>query len=104
MAGLFGMLAGMLMAGQEASWGGVAVDFLVKFLGGAAIGAAMGLAVCYIFPLLKGFTTAEITLTVALAYLSFYVGEHYFHVSGVVACDGGAPELVTGAILSRALS
>ncbi|HKP26716.1 MAG TPA: cation:proton antiporter, partial [Dongiaceae bacterium] len=29
---LFGMLSGMLMAGQEASWGGVAVDFLVKFL------------------------------------------------------------------------
>ena len=32
---LFGMLAGMLMAGQEAAWGGVAVDFLVKFVGGA---------------------------------------------------------------------
>ena len=33
---LFGMLAGMLIGGQEAAWGGVAVDFLVKFLGGAA--------------------------------------------------------------------
>ena len=32
----------------------------------------MGLAVCYMFPLLKGFVSAEITLTVALAYLSFY--------------------------------
>src|SRR4029450_9168959 len=39
---LFGMLSGMLMAGQEASWGGVAVDFLGKFLGGAAMGGARG--------------------------------------------------------------
>src|SRR6185436_12469394 len=93
---LFGMLAGMMLGGQEAAWGGVAVDFLVKFLGGAAIGGAMGLAVCYLFPLLKGFTTAEITLTVALAYLSFFVGEHYFHVSGVVACV--AAGLVVGSL------
>src|SRR5690348_9818314 len=93
---LFGMLAGMLLAGQEAAWGGVAVDFLVKFLGGAAVGGAMGLAVCQIFPLLRGFTTAEITLTVALAYLSFFVGEHYFHVSGVVACV--AAGLVVGSL------
>ncbi|HEV8390408.1 MAG TPA: cation:proton antiporter [Dongiaceae bacterium] len=93
---LFSMLAGMLLAGQEAAWGGVAVDFLVKFLGGAAVGGAMGLAVCYLFPLLKGFTTAEITLTVALAYLSFFVGEHYFHVSGVVACV--AAGLVVGSL------
>ncbi len=93
---LFGMLAGMMLGGQEAAWGGVAADFLVKFLGGAAIGGAMGLAVCYLFPLLKGFTTAEITLTVALAYLSFFVGEHYFHVSGVVACV--AAGLVVGSL------
>lgn len=93
---LFSMLVGMLLAGQEAAWGHVAIDFLVKFLGGAAIGAAMGLFVCYLFPLLKGFTTAEITLTVALAYLSFFVGEHYFHVSGVVACV--AAGLVVGSL------
>ncbi|HET6161394.1 MAG TPA: cation:proton antiporter [Dongiaceae bacterium] len=93
---LFSMLAGMLLAGQEAAWGGVAIDFLVKFVGGAAIGGAMGLIVCYVFPLLKGFTTAEITLTVALAYLSFFVGEHYFHVSGVVACV--AAGLVVGSL------
>jgi CPA1 family monovalent cation:H+ antiporter len=93
---LFSMLAGMLLAGQEAAWGHVALDFLVKFVGGAAIGGAMGLLVCYLFPLLKGFTTAEITLTVALAYLSFFVGEHYFHVSGVVACV--AAGLVVGSL------
>ncbi|HEY1384913.1 MAG TPA: cation:proton antiporter, partial [Dongiaceae bacterium] len=93
---LFSMLAGMLLAGQEAAWGHVAVDFLVKFLGGAAVGGAMGIIVCYLFPLLKGFTTAEITLTVALAYLSFFVGEHYFHVSGVVACV--AAGLVVGSL------
>ena len=83
---LFAMLSGMVLAGQEAAWGGVAADFLVKFVGGGLVGGLMGLGVCYLFPLLRGFATAEITLTVALAYLSFFVGEHYFHVSGVVAC------------------
>jgi monovalent cation:H+ antiporter, CPA1 family len=83
---LFAMLAGMLLGGQEAAWGAAAVNFLIKFLGGALLGGAMGLGVCLLFPFLRGFTTAEITLTVALAYLSFVVGEHYFHVSGVVAC------------------
>jgi monovalent cation:H+ antiporter, CPA1 family len=83
---LFAMLVGMLLGGQEAAWGAAAGNFVIKFVGGAAVGGAMGLGVCYIFPLLRGFTTAEITLTVALAYLSFVVGEHYFHVSGVVAC------------------
>ena len=93
---LFSMMAGMMLGGQEAAWGHVTIDFLVKFLGGAAVGGAMGLFVCYLFPLLKGFTTAEITLTVALAYLSFFVGEHYFHVSGVVACV--AAGLVVGSL------
>ncbi len=93
---LFSMLAGMLLVGQEAAWGGVAIDFLVRFLGGAAVGGAMGLVVCYLFPLLRGFATAEVTLTVALAYLSFFVGEHYFHVSGVVACVAAA--LVVGSL------
>ncbi len=83
---LFAMLVGMLLGGQEAAWGAAAGNFLAKFIGGAALGGVMGLGVCHIFPLLRGFTTAEITLTVALAYLSFVVGEHYFHVSGVVAC------------------
>lgn len=83
---LFSMLAGMLMGGQEAAWGAVALDFAVKFLGGGLVGGAMGLAVCLLFPALRRFATAEITLTVALAYLSFFVGEHYFHVSGVVSC------------------
>jgi CPA1 family monovalent cation:H+ antiporter len=93
---LFAMLAGMLLGGQEAAWGGVALDFAIKFIGGGLVGAAMGLGVCYLFPLLKGFVSAEITLTVALAYLSFFIGEHYFHVSGVVACVVAA--LVVGSL------
>lgn len=83
---LFSMLVGMLLAGQQAAWGAVPLDFAIKFIGGGLVGGAMGLGVCYLFPLLKRFATAEITLTVALAYLSYFVGEHYFHVSGVVAC------------------
>src|SRR5690606_2061056 len=40
---------------------------------------------CFLFAWLRGFPTAEITLTLTLAYLSFFISEHYLGVSGVVA-------------------
>src|SRR3546814_14486244 len=45
----------------------------------------MGRLASGLFIWLRGWPTAEITLTVALAYLTFYVSEHYLGVSGVVA-------------------
>jgi CPA1 family monovalent cation:H+ antiporter len=83
---LFALLLPMLLSGGEASIGGTVLKFLISFGGGALAGFAMGWAACALFPILNGWPKAEITLTIALAYLSFTVPEHYFHVSGVVSC------------------
>src|SRR3546814_11381269 len=45
----------------------------------------MGRLASGLFIWLRGWPTAEITLTVALAYLTFFISEHYLGVSGVVA-------------------
>ncbi|MBI2255957.1 MAG: cation:proton antiporter [Proteobacteria bacterium] len=83
---LFTLLLDMLLSGGEGSIAGTILRFLVSFGGGALAGFVMGWAACALFPVLNGWPKAEITLTIALAYLSFTIPEHYFHVSGVVAC------------------
>ncbi len=79
------LASGAAGAGQHLSAGGVLRDFLYTFLGGGLAGYAMGRVACWLFALLRGFPTAEITLTLTLAYLSFFISEHYLGVSGVVA-------------------
>ncbi|WP_374384643.1 cation:proton antiporter [Dongia sp.] len=83
---IFTLLLDMLLSGGDGSIGGTVGRFFISFGGGAMAGFLMGRAACALFPLLGGWPQAEITLTIALAYLSFVVPEHYFHVSGVVAC------------------
>lgn len=87
---LFALLLEMLLGGGSGGNGGgigeTVLRFLISFLGGALAGFVMARAACALFPFLGGWPKAEITLTIALAYLSFVVPEHYFHVSGVVSC------------------
>ncbi|ARP84890.1 cation:proton antiporter [Bordetella genomosp. 9] len=82
---LYSVLVGVLAGSGKMSAGQVMGDFLVSFLGGGLAGYAMGRLACMLFGLLRGFPAAEITLTLTLAYLTFYVCDHYLHVSGVVA-------------------
>lgn len=79
------LLAAIGGVGDGLSAGSVLGDFLYAFLGGGLAGYLMGRAACYLFAWLRGFPTAEITLTLTLAYLSFFISEHYLGVSGVVA-------------------
>ncbi len=82
---MFALFLGMLTGERQADvWSGVLV-FLRGFLGGLAVGYVLGRAVCWGITLLRGQRFAEITVTVAAAYLTFILGEHYLHVSGVVA-------------------
>jgi len=82
---LFGLLFAMLTAGGPADGAGALGSFFVKFAGGLAVGWAMGRVVGYVVTPLRNQPQAEITLTVALAYLAFIVAETYAGVSGVVA-------------------
>lgn len=83
---IFTLLLEMLLTGGEGSIGGTVLKFFISFGGGALAGFILGRAACALFPFLGGWPQAEITLTIALAYLSFVIPEHYFHVSGVVSC------------------
>jgi len=74
-----------MIAGTEASAGGAAVDFVKVFFGGIAVGLVASRTVAWVIGMMRNMPLVEITMTVALAYLSFLIAEHYLHVSGVMA-------------------
>lgn len=82
---LYSLLVAILVEGRDAGAAATALAFVRSFAGGAAVGWACATAACAIVLRLRGIRVAEITLTVALAYLAFVVSERYFGVSGVVA-------------------
>ncbi|HEY9279122.1 MAG TPA: cation:proton antiporter [Eoetvoesiella sp.] len=82
---LYSVLLTMLSGGAQISVGSILSSFVISFIGGGVVGFLMGRLACTLFIVLRGWPTAEITLTVAFAYLTFFVSEHYFGVSGVVA-------------------
>jgi CPA1 family monovalent cation:H+ antiporter len=82
---LYSVLVGVMVGSTQLSASNILVDFLIHFIGGVLAGFIMGRVVCYLFVWLRGWPAAEITLTLTIAYLTFFVSEHYLHVSGVVA-------------------
>ncbi len=82
---LYSVLLTVMYGGGQLSVGRVFYSFLFSFVGGGLVGFLMGRIASGLFIWLRGWPTAEITLTVALAYLAFYISEHYLGVSGVVA-------------------
>jgi CPA1 family monovalent cation:H+ antiporter len=82
---LFGLLVGFLGGGRESSLPGTAIAFIAEFAGGLGFGFVVAWLGVAILHALRGHMRAEMTLMVALAYLSFIAAEHYLHVSGVVA-------------------
>ncbi|HYE51276.1 MAG TPA: cation:proton antiporter [Azospirillaceae bacterium] len=93
---LFTLLLAMLLGRGSADPAAAALSFLVKFAGGLAVGWGLGYLACVAVAPLRNMPLSEITLTVALAYLCFILGEHYLHVSGVVAVVTAA--LVVGSV------
>ena len=87
---LFGILLGTITGQSAGGVGAGVVTFLVGFSGGLAIGFVLARAACDMLPRLHGSLAAETTVTIALAYLAYIIGEHYFHVSGVVAVASAA--------------
>ncbi|MCR6632811.1 MAG: cation:proton antiporter [Magnetospirillum sp.] len=82
---LFALFLGMLTGERQPDVLAGTLSFLWGFAGGLLFGYACGRAVCWGVTLLRGQRFAKVTVTVAAAYLSFLLGEHYLHVSGVVA-------------------
>jgi CPA1 family monovalent cation:H+ antiporter len=82
---LFIILAGVMVAGTEASAGSAAVEFIKVFFGGIAVGLVASRAMAWLIGTMRNMPLVEVTLTVVLAYLSFLIAEHYLHVSGVMA-------------------
>lgn len=82
---LFTLFLGMATGERQPDVLAGTASFLRGFAGGLLVGYVFGRLVCWGFSLLRGQRFAEITLTVATAYVVFIVAEHYLHVSGVVA-------------------
>lgn len=82
---LYSVLLGVLTKDRNWEVFIVVKDFLFLFLGGGLAGFMIGRFTCVAFKWLRGWPAAEVSLTVAVAYLSYFISEHYLHVSGVVA-------------------
>ncbi|HEY1797431.1 MAG TPA: cation:proton antiporter [Stellaceae bacterium] len=82
---LFSILIEMLTEGVRPDVAEGAKHFVIEFLGGIALGVAVGRIYGAILPWLGGSRMAEVTLTVALPYIVYLVGDDICHVSGVVA-------------------
>ena len=82
---IYSVMLGLLS--DELVWtnGLVVKSFIFLFIGGGLVGLLIGRLTCVAFSWIRGWTAAEVTLTLATAYLSYFVSEHFFGVSGVVA-------------------
>ena len=82
---LFGAFIDALQAGGGGNPGGIATSFIRDFAGGGLFGAILGRLGAAMLTKLDSAGPAEITLSVAIAYLAYVVGEDVLNVSGIVA-------------------
>ena len=82
---LFTTLLGAVRGGALPGLSQTALDIAWEFVGGAAFGALAGRLAAETVGRIDRGGPAETTITVALAYLCYTVGDEFVHVSGVVA-------------------
>jgi CPA1 family monovalent cation:H+ antiporter len=95
---LFSMLLEMLTGGAHSSFTAQISHFATVFLGGLLVGGITGYLFGAALPFLGGSRMAEVTLSVALAYIVYLLGEYVLGVSGVVAVVSAG---LTGGALAR---
>ena len=61
------------------------LDFIVVFVGGSLVGWMAAVIIGLLLGKIESDTSIEITFTTILAYISFIIAEHVFHVSGIMA-------------------
>ncbi|MEO8483224.1 MAG: cation:proton antiporter [Acidobacteriota bacterium] len=81
----FTVLLNMLLGGQDPSLVAASVTFVRTFVGGIAVGYIGARLVVSVLPWLQDLRLAQVTLTLALPYLVFIIGERGLGVSGVIA-------------------
>ncbi|GGF21356.1 sodium:proton antiporter [Aliidongia dinghuensis] len=81
---IFTILVSLLKSGGAVAVGPAIGHFVLSFGGGILLGVAAGRLATSLLPLFHGDRAAEMTLTLALPYLVFIVGEDELHISGVV--------------------
>lgn len=75
------LLAGLTGGGDSTS---PIIEFLRVAVGGTAVGLAIGYIVIAWVKKVFNDALVEITVIVAAAYITFYIAEHFLHVSGVL--------------------
>ena len=93
---LFAVLAELLITQRQTGLSEGIWLFIRSFLGGGLVGLLSGLLCLLVLRPVRDLQLAEASITLALAYLSFIVAQHYLDVSGVVAVVVAA--LVVGSI------
>jgi len=89
----FTILLGIAVEGGGIGWSdvdNVFLDFLRVFIGGALFGAFLGFVVCELLYRMHSGISVILTSSIIVAYASFVIAEHSFHVSGVMAVVGSA--------------
>jgi len=81
------LLIGILSAGSFSSGvvGDGILEFLIVFFGGAIVGWLLAVVTGLMLGSIESDPDIEITLSTILAYFSFIIAEHVFHVSGIMA-------------------
>ncbi|MCB1692647.1 MAG: cation:proton antiporter, partial [Pseudomonadales bacterium] len=81
------LLLGILVAGDFTPMTAVNgfVSFMVVFFGGVIVGWLLAIVTGQTLGYIESDPAIEITLTTILAYFSFIIAEHVFHVSGIMA-------------------
>jgi Na+:H+ antiporter len=82
---LFVLLLDILTGGHPPNIGHAPLTFVRSFVGGIATGYAGARLILGLMRWLLDLRLAQVTLTLALPYLVYIVGEHQLHVSSVVA-------------------
>ncbi len=101
---LFQILVAVLAGGSlvASTVGQGAIDFAVVFLGGLAVGAAIGYLMVRSIALAKNDPLVEVALSTVVAYAAFITADHYLHLSGVMATVGAG--VVVGTLGSTRFS
>ncbi len=75
----------MLAQGASPNIAASALQFLIVFLGGVAVGVVIARPAVWLMRAFRRDTMIILTFTVTLPFVAFVVAEHFLHVSGVMA-------------------